>query len=178
MSNLALSTSAPSSGCWSQYNDSSYRKLWLMSWWDAVLILMESHPATCRFPAGTSHTRFVPTTSTTKISIWCHGTTGGQLYYTARNATSNMTQIELFITKSPWHGTQFVDWLQANHTHLATSCCPDNLCCELRHPGLVACSGYCNSWTHYLKIKSLLVIYSDMQTHVLVAAPLIWYPMD
>jgi hypothetical protein len=45
---------------------------------------------------------------------------------------------------------------------IAASRCPDNHCRDLRVPA----PGRCNWWTHYLKIKFLLVIYcSGRQTH-------------
>jgi hypothetical protein len=80
-----------------------------------------------------------------------------------RSATSNMTQ-----NKTVHHQNQILA-LEPNSSIPRTS----------RQPvPPIYVAPWCQWWTHFLKIKLLLVIYNGRQTHDYVTALPIWYLMD
>jgi hypothetical protein len=115
-------------------------------------------PVICR--RLTASLQLPPTESvTSRVKIRATVKQGGQSDHMVRNATSNMTQVELSIIKVTWLGTriQFVDSKQATPTAFdpfppagvpTTTSAITAIC---RPPPF---------WTHSLKIKHLLVIYS------------------
>jgi hypothetical protein len=75
-----------------------------------------------------------------------------------RRATSKMTQIELSITKLTWHSHPDLN----NHAYRLWSLCASRCPRDTRDLYCPA-PGRCNWWTHSLKIKYILVIFSGRQ---------------